>query len=171
MKNKSNFNKYQKAGYIKYFFAQFLFIYIPFIIGIFHGFDKFYILFGIFFLVFLISFISKNQNEVYEIVFDEIERVVYIKQFQFLLKNEIKVKYENYSTEYKKAVFGLGSIMNALIIKDKGRIVTKIGVRNWFDWTEEDLKYINNYFQEKAMTEAETLAVTNAIANAGFRVR
>ena len=149
MKNKSNFNKYRKAGYIKYFFSQFLFIYIPFIVGIFNGFDKFYITFGIFFLVFLFTFFRKNQNEVYEIVFDDLERVVYIKQFQFLLKNEIEVKYANYSTEYKRAVFGLGSIMNALIIKDKGRIVAKIGVRNWFEWTEEELEYINNYFQKK----------------------
>jgi hypothetical protein len=35
--------------------------------------------------------------------------------------------------------------MTTLILKDNSKIVAMIGVKNWFNWKEEELKSIKNY--------------------------
>lgn len=138
-------NKYSIWGYIKYFIAQIIFIIIPFIGYFFIDTDNYLFLYiAIFLLLFLASFFNKKRNKVYSIEFNNEEDIVTLKFFQYLISKKINISYETYSSDFAIVNFGY-SLMNTLIIKDNSNTVAMIGVKNWFNWKEADLKSIHNY--------------------------
>jgi hypothetical protein len=139
-------DKYSKWGYIKYFLAQFTFIIAPIILYFIIDIGKGILIYiAIFLLLFLKSFFNKIKFEVYAIKFDDERKVVIIYQFKYLFRSEIKIKYTDYSSDFKTMSFGLGNLMKALVIKDKDKIVAMIGKKSWFNWKDEELNNINNF--------------------------
>lgn len=139
-------NQYTIWRHIKYILAQFIYIIIPAVISLFMDNDKtiiiFCCLFGVFFVVY---FFNKKRNQVYFIKFDNDTKIVTIKQFKQLIRKETYIKYLHFSSRIETINFGY-SIMNTLVIRDKSEIVAMIGIKNWFNWKEDDLKVINNLF-------------------------
>ena len=138
-------DKYNNWGHIKYFLAQLVYIIIPFILYFFTDTENGLLLYVFMFLLLnLLYFFNKKQFQVYAVKFDDEQKIVIVDQFKYLIKRRTNIKYEDFSSDFTKVNFGY-SIMTTLILKDNSKIVAMIGVKNWFNWKEEELKSIKNY--------------------------
>ena len=138
-------DKYSNWGHIKYFLAQLVYIIIPFILYFFTDTENGLLLYVFMFLLLnLLYFFNKKQFQVYAVKFDDEQKIVIVDQFKYLIKRRTNIKYEDFSSDFTKVNFGY-SIMTTLILKDNSKIVAMIGVKNWFNWKEEELKSIKNY--------------------------